>query len=264
MKGAVIQPSYIPWRGYFDQICKADVFVFYDNVQYDKHGWRNRNRIKTHQGLQWLTIPVLSGGNVVDQLLINQVRIDSRSKWNVKHWQTLQQSYRRTPYFDYYAPLLKEFYSREWENLSDFTIELTIALARELGIRHTQFVRSSSLQATASKTERLVNLLQQLNITHYYSGPSAKSYIEDELFERAKIKLEYMVYDYPEYPQLHPPYSPYVTVLDLMFMLGKQAGDYIWGNLHLFGQAQINDEFNTDLYKRENLRGNFEPAAIPA
>lgn len=248
MKGAVIQPSYIPWRGYFDQIYKADVFVFYDNVQYDKHGWRNRNRIKTHQGLQWLTIPVLSGGNVIDQVQINHVRIDSRSKWNSKHWQSLQQAYRRTPYFDKYTPLLKEFYGREWENLADLTIEFTIALARELGIKHTRFVRSSSLEATASKTERLVHLLQQLDVTHYYSGPSAKSYIEDACFERANITLEYMVYDYPEYTQLYPPYSPYVTVLDLMFMTGKEAGAYIWGNKKYFEQQQLSDEFNTDIY----------------
>lgn len=226
MKCVILQPSYIPWRGYFDQIRRADVFVFYDDVQYDKHGWRNRNRIKTHQGGQWLTIPVHSKSEDELPLPINQARIDWRQPWNRKHWQSLQQAYRKAPYFAHYASFLESFYARQDEYLADFTIDLTIALAREIGITHTRFLRSSSLPVSGSKTRRLVDILTRLQADHYISGPSARDYIEPEYFENAGIRLEYMVYDYPEYPQLYPPFDPQVSILDLLFMTGPEARHY--------------------------------------
>ena len=226
MNCVILQPSYIPWRGYFHQIYCSDVFVFYDDVQYDKHGWRNRNRIKTHQGAQWLTIPVHGRDNDLP-LPINQARIDWRKPWNRKHAMSIQQAYSKAPYFQLYAPLLEQIYSRHDEFLADFTIETTIALARELGIVHTQFLRSSSLAATGSKTERLIQILTRIGATHYISGPSARDYIQVELFETAGIELEYIVYDYPEYPQLHSPYDPQVSILDLLLMCGPEALKYI-------------------------------------
>ena len=229
MKCVILQPSYIPWRGYFHQIYEADIFVFYDDVQYDKHGWRNRNRVKTHQGTQWLTIPVHARGAPVQNLPINQVEIDWKQPWNRKHWMTLQQAYGRAPYFSQYAPRLQDFYQKHPLLLADFTIDLTIALARELGIQHTRFLRSSSIQAAGQKTDRLIHILTTLGATHYISGPSAKNYIEEDKFETAGIDLEYMEYNYPEYQQLYPPYDPQVTILDLMFMTGPDALDWILG-----------------------------------
>ena len=228
MNCVILQPSYIPWRGYFDQIHKADVFVFYDDVQYDKHGWRNRNRVKTAQGAKWLTIPVHSKGNVVHQTLINEIHISWNEDWTARHWMTIKQSYSKAPYFNQYAPLLEEFYQRRSELLADFTIDLTVALARALGIQHTRFVRSSSLEAHGAKTDRLVSILTQLGTTHYISGPSAKDYLEEDRLEATGISLEYMVYDYPEYPQLYPPFDPQVSIVDLLFMTGEHAPQYIW------------------------------------
>jgi hypothetical protein len=219
MKCVILQPSYIPWRGYFHQIDKADVFVFYDDVQYDKHGWRNRNRIKTHQGTQWLTIPVLAG----DAPTINRVQIDRRQPWSRKHWMTITQSYSRAPYFAQYAPLLEPLYREPPLLLADFTIELTILLARLLGIQHTRFLRSSSLEVTGSKTERLIQILTCLGAHHYISGPSARDYLDEALFDSAGISLEYMEYNYPEYEQLYPPYDPQVSIIDLLFMTGSNA-----------------------------------------
>ena len=227
MNCVILQPSYIPWRGYFDQIYKADLFIFYDDVQYDKHGWRNRNRIKTHQGPQWLTIPVHGKGAPVDHTPINQVRIDWQQPWISKHWATLQQAYSKAPYFKEIAPLLEPYYHQHPEFLADFTIELTIFLARQLGNQHTRFLRSSALHATGTKTDRLVSLLVPLGVTHYISGPAARDYIEDEKFAAAGITLEYMTYNYPPYPQLYPPYDPQVSILDLLFMTGGQASTYI-------------------------------------
>jgi hypothetical protein len=229
MKCVILQPSYIPWRGYFDQISRADLFIFYDDVQYDKHGWRNRNQIKTAQGKQWLTIPVHSGGVVEKSTPINQVEIDWSKPWNKSHWKTLTFAYRRATFFRNFVPLLESFYQRHDIFLADFTIDLTVALARELGIKHTQFMRSSSLQEDQAKTNRLIAVLKSVGADHYISGPSAKDYIEEEKFREAGIKLEYMVYNYPEYPQLYPPYDPQVSILDLLFMTGPQALQYIQG-----------------------------------
>ncbi len=223
MNVVILQPSYIPWRGYFDQVARADLFIFYDDVQYDKHGWRNRNQIKTAQGKQWITIPVHSTG-VTQGIPIKDVKIDWSKPWAKNHWKTLSISYSRAPWFKQYAPLVESFYQRQDIFLADFTIDLTIALARELGIAHTRFMRSSSLEGIdGQKTARLIQILTRVGASHYLSGPSARDYIEQDQFDAAGISLEYVRYDYPEYPQLYPPYDPQVSALDLLFMTGSQA-----------------------------------------
>ncbi len=227
MKCAVIQPSYIPWRGYFHQIQKADVFVFYDDVQYDKHGWRNRNRVKTANGSTWLTIPVVSKGNVVNKTRIADIEIAWDTHWNVKHWATIKQSYGKAPHFARYGELLERFLNSHPNRLSEFTIELTISLARELGIA-AEFRRSSELALDGERMDRLMALLTAVGATHYISGPSARAYMDEARLNSAGIELEYMVYDYPEYEQLHPPYDPQVSILDLLFMKGPEAPRFIW------------------------------------
>ncbi len=227
----ILQPSYIPWRGYFHQVYKADIFVFYDDVQYDKHGWRNRNRIKTQNGSRWLTIPVLHKGALSEHLLIKDMLIDDSKDWRKKHWATIQQAYAKAPCFSQYESLVKGFYQHEPELLADFTIELTIALATALGIHNTRFLRSSSLSISGTKTDRLVSILQTLGADHYISGPAAKEYLEEEKLSYQGISLEYMTYDYPEYPQLYSPFDSKVSILDLLFMTGPQAPRFIWGTI---------------------------------
>jgi WbqC-like protein len=228
VKCVILQPSYIPWRGYFHQIHKADIFVFLDDVQYDDRGWRNRNRVKTPEGTRWLTIPVFSSGSQVEQTPIREIGICWDRPWARRHWARLKHSYGKSPFFKRYAPLLQGFYERRPERLSDFTIELTKALAGELGVRHTRFLCSSDLTSEGKKTDRLISLLRTVGANHYISGPSAKDYIDEEKVAAAGISLEYMAYDYPEYPQLHPPYDPFVSILDLLFMTGPDAPKYIW------------------------------------
>ena len=228
MKVVILQPSYIPWRGYFDQIYQADLFVFYDDVQYDKHGWRNRNKIKTAQGEHWLTIPVHSKG-VTEGIPIKDVRIDWSKKWTKKHLSSIRFAYAKAPYFKKHLSWLEDIYARRDEFLADFTIETTIELARILGIKDTKFMRSSSIAGiSGSKTTRLIQILKKNGATHYLSGPSARDYLEEEKFVEAKIELSFIEYDYPPYEQLHSPYNPYVTILDLLFMQGENA-------LQLFG-----------------------------
>jgi hypothetical protein len=224
---AIIQPSYIPWRGYFHMIRKADVFVFYDDVQYDKHGWRNRNRIKTANGPIWLTIPVASKGNVVHKTPISEIDIARDQAWNVKHWATIKQAYGKAPCFARYAPLLERHLEKPPARLADLTIALTIELARALGLE-TKFVRSSELGVSGDRMDHLIATLRAVGATHYVSGPSARDYMDEPRLRDAGISLEYMVYDYPEYPQLHPPYEAQVSVIDLLFMAGERAPELIW------------------------------------
>jgi hypothetical protein len=229
MKVVILQPSYIPWRGYFDQIHRADLFIFYNDVQYDKHGWRNRNQIKTVNGKQWITIPVHSKG-VTEGIPIEDVHIDWSKRWPKKHLNALTFAYAKAPFFASYQPWLESVYKRRDEFLADFTIDTTIELARMLGITNTKFMRSSEIPGIdGQKTDRLIQILQHVGARHYLSGPSARDYIEDEKFNQAGITLEFMQYKYPEYPQLHPPYDPFVTILDLLFMVGEDALSYVVG-----------------------------------
>ncbi len=229
MKCVILQPSYIPWRGYFHQIQKADTFLFLDDVQYDDRGWRNRNRVKTEHGPRWLTIPVFSQGVQVTHTLIRDVRISWERPWARKHRETIRHSYAHAPHFGRYVPLLDDFYSRRGDSLADFTIEFTVALAWELGLTKTRFLRSSALAVQGAKTARLLALLDAVGADHYISGPSARCYIDEEALAAAGVTLEYMTYDYPEYEQLYPPYDPFVSILDLLFMTGPEAGEYVWG-----------------------------------
>ncbi len=228
MNCVILQPSYIPWRGYFHQIQKADVFVFYDDVQYDDRGWRNRNRIKTPRGSEWLTIPVLAKGAQLRNMPICEIQICWDRAWNTTHLRALRHNYAQAPFFSRYEPLLERWYGSHPERLSDFNIETTVELAREIGIGHTQFLRSSSLGCSGTKTERLLQILKKLGATHYISGPAAKGYLDTEKFSAVGIGVEWMDYDYPEYAQLFPPFDPYVSILDLLMMTGPRVADYIW------------------------------------
>jgi WbqC-like protein family len=229
LKCVILQPSYLPWRGYFHQIQKADVFVFYDDVQYDDRGWRNRNRVKTSAGAKWLTIPVLSHGVQLAKTQVRDIRISWDRPWARKHLTTIQHSYAQAPFFERYRSLVESFYDRRDECLADFTMHVTMALAAELRLTNTQFRRSSEFAVQGTKTDRLLALLGAVRADHYISGPSARDYIDESKLRRAGVTLEYMSYDYPEYQQLYPPYDPGVSVLDLLFMKGEDAGHLIWG-----------------------------------
>lgn len=228
MNVVILQPSYVPWRGYFHQIRKADIFVFYDCVQYDNRGWRNRNRIKTAQGLHWLSIPVNAKGAQTHATPIKDISIVWDSLWSKKHMDTLRRNYAKAPFYQRYASLLEEYYARHDEKLADFTCDLIVALARELGLNKTQFLRSSALPAHGAKTDRLLSILTHLGATHYISGPSARDYIDAEKFAAAGVTLEYLSYNYPEYPQLHGAFESQLSVLDLLFNTGPEAPQYIW------------------------------------
>ena len=223
---AVLQSNYIPWKGYFDIIHDVDVFVFYDDVQYTKNDWRNRNRIKTVNGVQWLTVPT---GPDIDRRICDVRLTDFR--WPQKHWKTLQQAYSHTPHFHRYEAFLKNVYlERRWETLSDLNQFLISTIAREyLGVK-TRFADSRDYPIDGSKFDRLMNLLARLKPDVYVSGPSARDYIKQEQLAEMGIDLVYKSYDgYLEYPQRFPPFEHAVSILDLLFNVGTDAPRYIWG-----------------------------------
>jgi hypothetical protein len=225
---AIIQPSYIPWRGFFDVIHAVDVFVFLDDVQYTVRDWRNRNRIKTQQGgATWLSVPILGGR---DQRIVD-VEIDDTQDWRRKHLESLRHSYGRCRFFGDYFPKVTEILRDGPKRLSELDIELTRQICVWLSCER-RFARSSKLAPIGSKDDRLIDIVRKMGGSSYLSGPAARDYIVPEKFREANIELAYQDYGgYPEYPQISAPFDPHVTVLDLLFSVGPAAPEYIWGSL---------------------------------
>ncbi|MFQ5822488.1 MAG: WbqC family protein [bacterium] len=224
-KVAIIQSSYIPWKGYFDIINEVDIFIFLEDVQFTKRDWRSRNKIKTSNGTEWITIPILGGRNQ----MLSEAKIDNSQNWQKKHLNKLQFNYAKSNFFDEYFDDLKSLYEMDWEYLSDFNIALTKYICNLLNIR-AKLLKSQDIGSVRTKDEKLIDLVKKVDGTCYISGPAAKSYIDPDLFFNAGIELKYKDYSgYPEYPQLHPPFNHYVTILDLIFSVGMDAGYYIWG-----------------------------------
>ena len=205
-------------------IQEADVFVFIDDVQFTYRDWRNRNRIKTANGLKWLTIP--AGSNT--KRLIYEVEVPD-SSWKAKHKRIITQYYRKAPFFDEYAFVLDKIYDNKITNLSLFNQQATHTLSSLLGLS-TPFLDSRTLKPEGTKDDRIIDIVKKVGGTRYLSGPSAKDYISPGKFEAAGIELDYKSYDYPEYPQLYPPFHSKVSILDLLLMVGPKAPKYIWEN----------------------------------
>lgn len=225
----VIQSNYIPWKGYFDIINDVDLFIFYDDVQYTKNDWRNRNQIKTSHGPLWLTIP--TGSNL--SFKICDVELPD-SRWAAKHWKSICQNYTKAPYFNLYKPFFEEIYlGKSWLRLSDFNQHVIRVISTELlGIK-SEFRDSRHFDARGTKQERLLDLLVKAGAEKYVSGPSAKEYIDVDAFSEAGIKLIYKDYsNYPRYRQFHPPFTHYVSIIDLLFHEGPHSPYYIWGWRH--------------------------------
>lgn len=223
---AVLQSNYIPWKGYFDIIHDVDLFIFYDDVQFTKNDWRNRNKIKTPRGAEWLSIPV---GISLDRMIC-EVELPDPA-WQQRHWNMICQNYRKAQYFKTYRLFFEQvFLGKQWRNLSELNQHLIKSIARDLlGIKAT-FADSRSFNVEGRKQQRLIHLLQQTGADVYVSGPAAKDYIDPEAFESAGLQLIYKDYSgYPEYPQQHPPFEHGVSIIDLLFNVGPAAPEFIWG-----------------------------------
>jgi hypothetical protein len=224
---AILQSNYVPWKGYFDLMRSVDEFILYDEVQYTRRDWRNRNRFKSPAGVRWLSVPVQVKGRYlqrVDETLI------SDPGWGESHWSALTNWYREAPFFDSYREVFEAAYlDSSEEHLSKVNRRFLELIAGLLGI-DVPLKPSTDYESRSTKTERLLSICEGAGATVYLSGPAAKAYLDESLFADAGIAVSWMDYDgYPEYPQPHPPFEHHVSVLDLLFSVGPDAPNYLLG-----------------------------------
>jgi len=213
------QLHYLPWLRYMEKIARCDAFILLDNIQYNKNGWQNRNRIKSSQGTQTLTVPVFAK----DRQRLDEVRIDSSRNWGKKHWRTLEQSYAKAPFFDSYSSFLEETYARDWETLNALNRYMLEEYIRLLGIE-TPIYYASDLNVPGEATDRLVNLIQAVGGDAYYSGAYAlEAYLDQQVLDAAGIGLVLQQWESPNYPQLHGTYEPDLSIVDLMMNCGPES-----------------------------------------
>lgn len=222
---AIVQSNYIPWKGYFDLINLVDEFILFDDMQYTRRDWRNRNLIKTSAGLKWLTIPVAVKGNFFQKIKDTTI---SDSRWPRKHWESIVHSYSKARYFpDYRAAFESLYLGCEETFLSRINYRFLSAICKMLGIAAT-ISWSEDYTSAEGKTERLVSLCRQAGASIYVSGPAARDYLDEALFAEANIEVQYMDYSaYPEYTQLYPPFDHKVSIIDLIFNEGPEATKYM-------------------------------------
>ncbi len=222
-KVAILQSNYIPWKGYFDLIAAVDEFIIYDDMQFTKNDWRNRNIIKTPKGCEWISVPV--GQDI--RRRIRDVELPNKP-WQNKHWKTLEMNYTRAAHFEEIAQIFGPIYlQRQFTHLSELNRVFIEKVCNYLGIT-TKISCSWDYKLIVGRTERIVDLCVQAGCTEYVSGPAAKNYIVDPLFTESGIKLKWFDYgDYPEYPQLWGEFAHGVTILDLLFNCGNKAPQYM-------------------------------------
>ena len=223
MKVGIIQSNFLPWLGYFDFIRETDLFIIHDDLQYTKGDWRNRNKIKTPRGVEWITVPVHYRST---SQLIEETPVDYSSPWTRRMLNRIRESYRHAPCFEPYFSELSELLSQPAPSISDLDLRMIHWVCRNLEIG-TPIRMSREYHPQGTKTERLIGILTQVQASTYLSGPAARAYLIPEMFEQAGIRLEYKQYNYPAYEQLYPPFELGVSVIDLLFMKGKDARFYL-------------------------------------
>lgn len=222
---AVLQSNYIPWKGYFDLIGDVDIFVIYDRMQYTREDWRNRNVIKTANGLTWLTVPVRQSGRFGQRICDTEI---NGPIWARKHWKSIENSYRRAPHFEEVAHWLRPIYEDTGiSHLSVLNRQLIEAVCAYLGIT-TRLVDSSEMELVGERSTRVAHICAQLDAGCYVSGPAARAYLNEADFASRGISVEWFDYaGYREYPQMWGAFTHQVSVLDLLFMCGPQARSFM-------------------------------------
>ncbi len=221
---AIMQPNYLPWRGYFSLISQADTFVWLDNVQYTKNDWRNRNQIFTRSGKQWLTIPVQTKGL---KTLIKDVKVADK-RWNIKHWKAIRQNYSKARFYPENKDFFEElFRNSNYEFLLDICCLFVSEISSHLGL-DSNFMFASEIESSEEKNERLLDICSELNASQYISPPASKAYIDESLFRDRGIELSFLDYSKLEvYPNFHSHKDIYLSVIDLIFNIGPNSKDYL-------------------------------------
>ena len=229
MRIGALQPGYLPWLGFFDQILNTDLFVLYDDMQYNRYSWRNRNYIKGPNGKILLSIPVLHEWGKK----INEVSIDNSKNWRTKHLKSIQHSYRSAPFFNKYIVFFNKLFRKNWERLNDLDVEIILYVVEELGIK-TRLIQSSEIgleknfsgkdpNETDFKTERIITCMKELNADEFYEGAAGKNYINESMLRKESIKLIFQDYKHPLYNQQFGEFIPYLSIFDLLFNHGEES-----------------------------------------
>jgi len=224
---AIHQPNYLPWLGYFYKIASCNIFVLLDNAQFSKNGFINRNKIKTRQGAEWLTVGVLTKSRYGQ--LINEVEINNSVPWSSIHEKSIFQNYSKAPYFKDYISAFQDIYHGKWERLVDLNEALIKVICRILSIRSVEFTRASKLNVSGQSTELLVNICKAVGGDSYLSGPSGQKYMDEELFEKEGISLGYSDFRHPTYTQLWGDFIPNMSIIDLIFNEGEKSLEILMG-----------------------------------
>jgi hypothetical protein len=217
---AVVQSNYIPWKGYFDLIASVDEFILYDDVQFTRRDWRNRNLIKTPNGLQWLTVPVRSKGKYLQA--IRETEIEGH-EWAAQHWRSLVSNYARAAYFREIAATFEPLYGERFGTISALNRRFIDAICAYLGVA-TKISWSWDYPGADGRNERLAELCAAAGADTYVSGPAARAYLDEAVFAARGVAVEWFDYSgYPPYPQLWGPFEHGVTILDLLFNRGLES-----------------------------------------
>ena len=222
MIAAVHQPQYLPWLGYFDKIDRADVFVLLDTVQYKKNEFQNRNKIKTAQNWQWLTVPV----KYHFPQTIEEVPINNTVNWAHKHNQALLSNYAKSPYFSAHKDFFNTTFAKDWEWLTNLNTHTVTGLIECLGIS-TPVERVTDWELSEDPTGRLVDICKQTGAETYLSGAGGQEYLDMPQFEAAGIDVIFQTYQHPEYAQRFGEFEPYMSVVDLLFNCGPESLEII-------------------------------------
>lgn len=216
---SIHQPQYLPWLGYFSKIDRSDTFIFLDNVQFKKNEWQNRNRIRTAEGWQWLTVPVLH--KFLQK--ISEVEINNTVQWNKKHLNALVTNYSKAPFFKEYIGFFEQTYAQDWKYLVDINIHIIQNLVKLMGIPDIELILASKFESREGPTERLIDLCKQVEGDIYLSGKDGAKYMDLDIFEKEGIKIIFQDYKHPQYPQLFGSFEPYMSILDLLFNCGPES-----------------------------------------
>ncbi len=224
---AVHQPQYLPWLGYFDKIDRADVFVLLDNVQFKKNEWQNRNRIKTAQGPQWLTVPV----QYKFPQRINEVEINNRERWQHRQKQAIVSNYRKAPHWNILESFFDGLFNRTWPMIAELNIYVVKKLVEILGITTPLYVASELEDFPENPDERLIAITRYFHADTYLAGSGGHDYMNLNTYEEAGVQIIFQSYPHPAYSQLFVDFEPYLSVIDLIYNHGPDSLNILKGKL---------------------------------
>lgn len=233
------QPVYLPWLGLFHKIAISDSFCYFDDVQYLKKDWNNRNKIKTQNGEVWLTIPVLSKG--YRRRKIKEIEIDNSINWQRKHWKSIYFNYKKAPYFNKYADFFEDLYKKEWQYLTDLNEYMLKWFLKELEIK-VDYYKASELNFQGDKSGLVLDMCKKLGADLYIFGALGKDYAKEEDFNREDVKIYFQDYKHPAYNQLHGGFVPYMSIIDLLFNCGGRSLEILMEEN--ITKAELIKEFN--------------------